>query len=259
MSTTDVSIARSFVESLDLSGVPTHGKKFLEGAPPPFMALTDEDQALVIGSQVQSFVKGVDAEKRRVVKNAMLLAQLAAEGEDDVQDWYATYFSTLGAVGLLVEQKSAVLQEDVAIQADVEKAVLKVAVGLLTGPALAGYQVLVAALEALQQLDEGSPAVTIFRRQTHSETAKFQVAVALDNADGELEIFLLAFRFTVSSKLTQTLVFKFKTEEAHLSHQKAVLGVVDETLDNLAPQISEKVAKYTQGYIRQIKLPQLTV
>jgi hypothetical protein len=78
MSSTSALKAEQFLSTLDLSTVPTYTEKTLEEPPPRFIPQAGADQAVVVGSQLQGFVKGIDAGLRGTLANAMLLAQLAA-------------------------------------------------------------------------------------------------------------------------------------------------------------------------------------
>ena len=254
MSPVDVAGAGQFVAGIDLAGVPTHGRKHLGPSPPRFIPRADEEQAMVVGSQVQMFAPAVDEITRRAVANVMLLAQLvASKHSDDSETWYQAYFDTLSNVGLITEERGQTLSDTETIKSDVEKVVLELAASLLGGPATAAYQMVVSTLKALQKLDEGSPAVTIFRRETHHEAGRFQISVTDRDPDG-LAVSLLAFALDASSTLTQVLFVKHKDTEAQVRHLTAKLGINHDALCGVGPLIAQKVADYTEGYVRQIEI-----
>jgi hypothetical protein len=255
MSREDVLDARQFVANVDLEGVPTHGREYLVAPLPRFIPRPDEEQAIVVGSQLQAFSSGVDETTRRTLENAMLLAQLAAQkaAADDAAAWYRTYFDTLSNIGLRTEERNLRASDTGTIQADIEKVVLELASGLLGGPATTAYQMVASTLAALQKLDQGSPAVTIFRRETHRETGRFQVSVAEQDAGG-LAVSLIAFTLEASVARTQVLFFKLRAEDARVSHLAAKLGVNEDALAGVAPLIAQKVAEYTDGYVRQLQI-----
>jgi hypothetical protein len=255
MNPADVLDARQFVEDLDLGGVPTHGKKHLGTPPPRFIPRPEENQAIVVGSQLQAFSSGVDEARRQALENVMLLAQLAAQKKaaDDNEAWYQTYFDVLSRTGLLVAERNFQSSYTGAIQADVQKVVLALAASLLGGPAATAYTMIAAALVALQNLDEGSPAVTIFRRETHRETGRFQVSVAEQEAAG-LAVSLLAFTLEASATMTQVLFFKLKAEDAHVRHLSGKLAVNEAAIASAAPLIAQRVADYVDGYVRQLEI-----
>lgn len=66
----------------------------------------NKNQALVVGSGIISFVRGVTPERRNDIVNSALLAQLVANKEvDDPSDviaWYKVYFKTLSSIGWVI-------------------------------------------------------------------------------------------------------------------------------------------------------------
>lgn len=254
----DILSARQFVASADLSGVPTHARRYLGPPPPPFIPRANESQSVVVGSELQSFGKGVDEATRRALQNAVLLAQLAAQKKarpDDYETWYRTYFDALSSIGWLIQERSFSSFDTKTKQADVHEAVLQLAAGLLGGPATTAYQVVAATLGALKRLKERDPAITIFSRETeHLQTARFQVSVAEEEGDGGLAVSLMAFRLRASTTVTRVLFFRFKGEEAHLEHLSARVGVNSDLLEGVADAIAGKVTRYVEGYVRTLEI-----
>lgn len=246
---------RQFVENVDLEGVPTYGRRYLGGPPPRFIPRPDEEQAIVVGSQLQAFSSGVDEKTRRALENAMLLAQLAAQKQsaDDNEGWCRTYFEVLSKIGLVIEEQNRSSTATPTSQADVEKVVLELAAGFLGGPASTAYQMVAATLAALQKLDEGSPAVTIFRRETHRDTERFQVSVAEQDAGG-IAVSVMAFTIEVSATLTRVLFFRLKAEDARVTHVSGKLRVNEDALAGVAPLIEHKVGEYIDGYVRELPI-----
>jgi hypothetical protein len=77
----DLDQVRTFVTSLDLPA-PRFGATGISLAPPiDFDAA--RDQAMVVGSEVVSFVQGITAEQRSDIVNSALLAQLREEDRAD--------------------------------------------------------------------------------------------------------------------------------------------------------------------------------
>ena len=255
MSPDGVLDAQRFVAGIDIEGVPTHGKRYLDAAPPRFIPRPEEDQAIVIGSQVQGFARGVDATNRQAVENAMLLAQLAAQRQapDDNEAWYRTYFDTLSNIGLATTERNFTESDTGTIQSDVEKVVLELVASLAGGPATTAVKIVTDTLAALRKLDEGSPAVTIFRRETHRDTGRFQVSVAEQDASG-MAVALLAFTLEASTTLTQVLFFKLKSEDARLKYVSSKLHVSEDVLAGAAPLIAQKVADHVDGYVRSVQI-----
>ena len=247
--------ARRFVEDLDLEGVPRHAPRYLGAPPPRFVPQEGAEQAVVVGSHLQTFTGGVSADARLTLEDAMLLAQLRAKklAHEDAEGWYREYFDVLTRIGLVVEERNFVSTDTALVQADVEKVVLELAASLLGGPATTAFKIVAATLQALEQLDESSPAVTIFRRETHRQAGRFQVS-AVEQDDRGLGVALMAFTLDASTSTTQVLFFKKKAEEARLRHLSSRLVVNQRALEAVAAQIAAKVVDYTDGYVRQLEI-----
>jgi hypothetical protein len=247
--------ARAYASGLDVSDVPTYGKRYLAAPPPRFVPQAGSEQAVIVGSHLQSFSKDVGTGDRETLLNAMLLAQLAAKKEpvDNTDAWYRRYFDVLTNIGLLVEEQQFRSSETETIQADVEKVVLEIAASLLGGPAATAYKVVEATLSALQKLDEDSPAITIFRRETHREVVCFQISMVHAGDDG-LAVFLLAFTLEASASRTQVLFFKSKAKSAHVKHSASRLRVVQDALAVAAPIAKQKVVEHIDGYVRELAI-----
>ncbi len=258
MDTQTIFNAQKFVASVDLSGVPKHSRRYFGPQPLRFIPNPDENQSIVVGSQLQAFEKGLDERMRQAIQNSVLLAQLVAQMKappDDYETWYRTYFDVLSRIGWLIQEKSFNSFDSGAAQSDVHEAVLQLAATLMGGPATTAYQIVAATIGALQKLQEGNPAITIFSRETqHEQAAKFQVSVAEKESDGGLGVSLMAFRLQASTTVTQVLFFKFKSEEARLEHLSAKVGINQNVLEQVADAIADKVAKHIDGYVRMLEI-----
>jgi hypothetical protein len=225
--------------------------------PPRFTPTPEEDQSIIVGSQLQGFASGVQETMRRAIQNSVLLAQLVAQKQAPLDDeaWYRTYFEVLTNIGWLIEERRFSVFDSGAVQSDVHEALLQLAASLMGGPETTAYQIVSATIDALQKLEEGNPAVTIFHRETqHQESARFQLSVAEEDGDGGLGVSLMAFRLIASTTLTQVVFFKFKTEEAQLEHFAARVSVNQDVLERVADAIAEKVASYVDGYVRTLEI-----
>jgi hypothetical protein len=251
--------AQLFIESIDLSGVPCHsGNKNFAPQFPRFIPKVDEDQSIVVGSQLLVFAKGVEGPARRAIQNAVLLAQLAAQKKDppdDYEAWHRTYFDVLSAIGWLIQERSFSLLDGSDAEADVHEAALQLASALMGGPATAAYQIVAATIGALQKLQESDMAIKIFRRETERrQTVRFQIGAAEKDRDGELSVSLMAFRLHASMTLTQVLFFKFKSKDVRLEHFTTRVGVNQDILEKTAGVIADKVAEYSNGYVRMLEI-----
>jgi hypothetical protein len=216
----------------------------------------DKAQALVVGSDVISFVKGVTEEQRRDITNSALLAQLVANQQvpdaTDIFAWYDAYFSTLINVGWLLQTNQFSRHVEQSDTFEAHKAILEIATSLL-GPGAAALQLVKATLDALSNLDQDSPWITLFHRESqHANAARFQITLADQNPEGQFLITLLAFGLTASSELTQVLFFKFKSNEVELRHASGTVTISEDVISAIRNSISEKLQNYAQKFIRQL-------
>jgi len=175
----DLATAQNFVSSLEIPS-PRFGAT-ATAVHVDFDAA--KSQALVVGSEVVSFVQGITAEERSDIVNAALLAQLRAKkvvpepaGIADLRTWYQQYFDVLSNVGFVTQETNMQKYHAKTEGFQVHEAVLDVAATLLTGSP-AALAVLTSTVRALQKMDQGSPWITVFNRESRSaNTAHFQVS-----------------------------------------------------------------------------------
>jgi len=108
--------ALAFVRDAELPPTPRAAKAKAKGQAKGFAATAktaapvaefdfdkNKDQALVVGSDIISFVKGVTEERRQDLANSALLAQLVANNKvrnkAHVFAWYDAYFDALTNIG----------------------------------------------------------------------------------------------------------------------------------------------------------------
>jgi len=214
-----------------------------------------KDQASVVGSDVVAFVKGLTPEQRQDVVNATMLAQLVAKNKvknpqtlDDVLKWYDEYFDVLDNIGFVVQGKGFAQFVEKGTQVEVHEAIIEVAKVAL-GAAPTALLLVTKTLESLKSLNEGSPWITLFQRETRSaKTAHFQVTLAEPDKDGGLLVTLLAFGMEAKATLTQVLFFKFKKDEATLQHAHGNVSINPTILAHVRPVIETKLKEHVDNF-----------
>lgn len=245
----------TFIESVDLDGLETYATDNFENAT-RFLPVTGLEQAAVVGNELQSFAPGVPAQARLALQNALLLAQLHAKkvaAPQDTHTWYASYFETLEALGLISSEQALVFQESTAIQGDVEKALLELIAVIVGGAATTTLAIVTKAIGALTKLGEDSPAVTIFKREAKSVTGRFQVSHAYP-AEESVGVLLVAMTLDASAVFTQVLFFKVDVQQAELRQSTARFTTTVESLVSASEQLAMKVADFRDGFIAQLTI-----
>jgi len=215
-----------------------------------------KDQATVVGSDVVAFVKGLTPEQRQDVVNATMLAQLVAKNEvknpqtlDDVLKWYDEYFNVLDNIGFVVQNRGFAQFVETGTQVEVHEAIIEVAKVAL-GAAPTALLLVTKTLDSLKSMNEGSPWITLFQRETRSaKTAHFQVTLAEPDKDGGLLITLLAFGMEAKATLTQVLFFKFKKNEATLRNAHGNVSINPEVLAHIRSDIATKLKDHTKSFV----------
>lgn len=214
-----------------------------------------KDQASVVGSDVVAFVQGLTPEQRQDVVNATMLAQLVAKSKvknpqtlDDVLKWYDEYFDVLDNIGFVVQNRGFAQFAEKGTQVEVHEAIIEVAKVAL-GAAPTALLLVTKTLESLKSMNEGSPWITLFQRETRSaKTAHFQVTLAAPDKDGGLLITLLAFGMEAKSTLTQVLFFKVKKDEATLRNANGNVSINPNILAHVRPTIEKKLQDHVDGF-----------
>ncbi|MGO4307819.1 MULTISPECIES: hypothetical protein [unclassified Cupriavidus] len=256
MPTASIESARTFLLDVKLPPVdPDTSPMLLDAEAPAFEA--DKDQAVVVGSGVLTFAKGVPPERRSAVANSLLLAQLVARrvvgDPSNVDAWYKEYVSVLANIGWLVETSTATKYVEGTQNFETHKAIMSVA-ALLLGPGAPGALALVnTTLDALASMDDTKPWITIFSRETRAaNVSSFQVALAEQSPDGHFVVSMMAFALKAGSAVTQVLFFKAKKNDVELTHYDSKAEINLAVLDALEPELSNRVAQHSKSFISQL-------
>src|SRR4029453_11853087 len=216
---------------------------------------TAKTQTAVVGSEIMSFVTGVTAERREAIINSSLLAQLAAAKKvpdaTKIFEWYNAYFDVLMNVGWVVQDRSFAEYKEKGTNFQTHEAILAVA-SVVLGAAPTALAIVTSTLNALKSMDQSSPWITIFDRESHkARTARFQIGVAEQDADGQFFVNLLAFGLEAQSDVTQILFFKVKKEKAKLRHYSGKVTINGTVLDGVSGDIKAKLVAHAKDFVSQ--------
>lgn len=247
--------ARSYVEALALPE-PRRTRDMAEQAVTPMAFDTARNQAAVVGSDIVSFMSGVTPERRQDIVNSSLLAQLAAKKKvtdpTRVYDWYEAYFDVLMNIGWVVQDKGFAEYHEESQNFSAHEAIMKVA-AMLLGPNTAALAVVATTLDALHSMDAGSPWITLFSRESQSaDTARFQISLAEQTADGQFLVSLMAFGLKATSSITQVLFFKTTRSAATLRHCSGKVTINVPVLEAVRPAMTAKLAAFANDYVKSL-------
>lgn len=252
-------ISRTFIDRVKLP--PLRRRAALLGDTPPVELRAGDPQSLVVGSSLVAAAANVSEETREDLVNCTLFAQLAATGTvgdpADIARWYDAYFKTLTAVGWAQSDTRLEEYEFSGKNAEAHHAIVKVLTALL-GPQAAVLMIVKAALDALQSMNENSPWIALFERESKlGRSARFQVATAQVDADGLLQAALVGFSLETKSTLSQVLFFKYSTSSTSLKYAAGKATIYEAALRELRQPIAARLAAYRAAYVGEVKLPVL--
>jgi len=222
---------------------------------------TAREQASVVGSDVIAFVKGITPEQRTDIVNAMLLAQLAAKKKmpepkdlEGVREWFKSYFDVLSNIGFVGQELTFAKYEEKAETFEAHQAILDVAKMFLAG-APGALAIVEKTLTSLQKMDEDSPWITIFHRESRSGTvARFQVGMAeVDEKEGLL-VRLMAFGLQADARITQVLFFKFRKNKASLEQSSGKATIDAPVLASVRMDIAKKIGEHVKSFVAGIEI-----
>lgn len=247
--------ARAFLNAMEL---PPSTRGGFESAAEIIDFKAQKDQALVVASDVVSFVKGVTNERRQDIVNASLLAQLAANkkvpDKTNMMEWYNAYFNVLENIGWVLQDKTFSSYTEEADGLEAHEAILKVAAVFL-GAAPAALTVLTSTLQALKSMDPSKSWVTIFDRESkHVETAHFQIALAEQGEHDQFFVSLMAFSLKAKSTLTQVLFFKIRKDDVELKKYSGKVTINDQVLSSIRDRVQQKIASHVGEFVADLEI-----
>ena len=188
-----------------------------------------------------------------------MFAQLAASGAvtdpKKIPEWYDAYFKALTAIGWAQSDTQFEDYDFKSKTAEAHKAIIKVLTVVL-GPQAAALLVVQTVLEALQSMNEDSPWITLFDRQSKSgKSARFQVATAQIDPGGLLQVALVGFELVVKASLTQVLFVKYASNSTRLRYAAGKATIYEAALQDQREAIAARLAAYRSSYVAQIPLP----
>lgn len=252
----DTERVRAFVKSVALPEPPPVRVDIVKAAPTPFDVA--KEQASVVGSEVIAFSKGVSAETRSDIANAVLLAQLVAKKTmaepktlAEVGAWYDSYFDTLARIGFVIQDRNFAEYRAASDTFEAHEAIIEVASALLVGSPGA-IALVKTTLGALKKMSADSPWITLFHRESQSaNTGRFQVSLVETDATGVF-LTLLAFGLEARSGVTQLLFFKFHKNEVNLRHNSGKVSVNADLLSAVRNQIAAKIVAHANDFIARL-------
>ena len=249
--------AGDFIRNAKLPSAPARRRGPIEDTPPLHLKET-EAQSIVVGSSLIAAAANVPVQTREDLINCTLFAQLAASGKvkdkKKVDEWYEAYFEALGALGWAQSDRQFEDYKFSSVNVETHQAIVKVLTVLL-GPSAAALTVVKTVFDALQSMNENSPWITLFDRESKvGKSARFQVATA-QIEDGLLQIALVGFDLKAKAALTQVLFFKWSTKSTRLKYAAGKATIYEQALADQRAAILARLNEYRTAYVGQVAFP----
>ncbi len=250
-------LTRQFIQEVKLPAAPRLRRALTDL--PSVELKANEAQSLVVGSGLIIASENVPVQTREDLINCTLFAQLASSGAvtspENVREWYDAYFRTLTALGWAQSDTQFQDYKFNTVNVETNKVILQV-LSVLLGPQAAVLVVIKTALEALQSMNENSPMITLFEKQSRVEKyARFQVATAQLDANGLLQTALIGFQLKAKTKLTQVLFFKFSSSSTSLKYAAGKATIYEAALADQRAAIAQRLAAYRSTFVGQVTFP----
>lgn len=246
---------KAYIDSVELPAKPklrsrSHNKN-IEAAD------NEAQQAMVIGSDIVSFVSGTDSSLRTAIMHSTLLAQLAANRKvstrNDIRKWYDAYYDVLTQLGWIIQDRGFSEHNEASNDFEAHQAILSIAASAF-GPSSTTLAVVESTLESMKKMAQGA-WMTIFQNESQAaKAARFQVTVAEPATSGGAFVSLMAFELTATVRLTQVLFFKFRSTDVQLRHSSGRVAIDENLLTAIAPAIAKKVNDYVETYVEDIPI-----
>lgn len=253
MSTINPETAKKFVNTVELPPVEAQAK--LVGAPPIDFD-EKKSQAMIVASEIMSFVKGVSVQRRDDITHASLLAQLVADYKtrknNDVNKWYDAYFNALLNIGWVLHEKKLSEYHEYSNGAEAHNAIIGIATTLL-GANTTAVKVITSILEGIKQKEASKPWITLFDRESKFvNESHFQISLCEQGEDDQFLISLMAFGLKAESTITQVLFFEMHEDTVDLSHYQGKVTVSDHVLSNIRDLVKQKLGDRASDFIAAV-------
>lgn len=253
----DLEHAKQFLANASLPLVPNLPMDAVDGMGMPELE-TSRQQSLVVGSNVVSFTKGVEADVRQAITDSSLFAQLAAAKSvgtnTDPLVFFDAYFSNLVAIGWVIQKKETAEFNYKGDAFDVHEAIIGVITAFLS-PIAGAAAAVIAVLNGLHKIDEDAPFIMLFNRQSrHGEIGRFQFTYVYPDPDHGLMAEAMAFSLKADNTLTQVLFFKLEKGQTSMRRSTGSLSIDADAMKALQPKLSARMTAYRQIYIAGVEL-----
>jgi hypothetical protein len=120
------------------------------------------------------------------------------------------------------------------------------------GPAAAAGALILTAIKQLKEMDQNSPWITLFDRQSRRFNITEYQFSAVEVNNNNVQVRLAAARFDASYGATQVLFFKIKQEHAAFQSASGTYSTQADLLTEMNATLKAKLAGFTTSFIKSL-------
>lgn len=246
------------IESLELSDAPSSAHWQIQ----PLRSTADTpesktgESALVVGSNVLSFVGGLTPQQKQDVQDCVLFAQLATDKafpdkkryRQERFDFYSDVLTLCGwgSTNDSLKEVSGLKQKFTMDQVALE------IISSVIGVNKVLLDVVAVVFKALQKTPK---ALALFENEASgNESADFQILPCIGTVDGEVIMIKSAFHLTSPKRITRVLFWEWSRDSVHLYAGANNTTLNQKVYAGVRQSISEKLAFTTKKRIENIEI-----
>jgi hypothetical protein len=209
---------------------------------------------IVTGSNLIQFPTNASPEIRSSVALSLLAAQRVASNDPVVASptqWLQRHNTVLQNLNWRIEGGGATTASFDSINVAVHKAIIPFLTAAFGGVAGAGA-LIITALEQLKNMNENSPWITLFDRQSrHFDVSEYQFSV-VEVVGDTVRVKLAVARLDASFGKTQVLFFNIKNQSAKFEQANQTYSADAVLLAEMNADLKVKLMKLTKSFIQSL-------
>lgn len=211
---------------------------------------------LVTGSNLIQFAPEVSAPIKSSVTLSLLAAQRVASNDPVVMtpdQWVERHNTVLQNLNWHNDGGGKVASQFDSINVAVHQAIIPFLTAALGGAVAAG-SLIITALEQLQKVDQDSPWITLFDKQSRRfDVTEYQFTVVeVDEPNRVVRLSLAAARLNAAYGRTQVLFFKLTKEKAAFEQVSQKFSADIDLLTDMNGDLKAKLSALTKSFIRSL-------
>jgi hypothetical protein len=247
---------RTFIESVDFEPLVLSAEEGVEDE--AALNLDKLPAGVVSGTTLIDFSAVPDQEVRAGVSLSMLFASRVATKKTnqiqdaDEDDWLAHYTNSLGDLGFALAGSAVVKSKFKKTGLRVHKAIIPFLTVAFGGAAVG--PIILAALTNLQDMNAGSPWITLFDNQSKRFTTRELHFAAVSSTAADTSIRYAVARLNVALNETSVLFFRLTDASADFESVTTTMSANNSLLAMNEPTLRERLGNLSTSFIKDAEI-----